>query len=83
MSSGTLRVDTKRKLAHVFHRAFEQTMASLQRLSRKCYMQVVIKRSFFSKLSISFGRAIHTYRSRHVSRPATLSNGCFLSVVFL
>ena len=25
--SGTLRVDTKRKLAHIFHRAFEQTMA--------------------------------------------------------
>ena len=28
MISGTLRVDTKRKLAHIFHRAFEQTMAS-------------------------------------------------------
>ena len=28
MSSGTLRVDTKRKLVHMFYRAFEQTMAS-------------------------------------------------------
>ena len=32
MSSGTLRVDTKRKLAHIFHRAFRQKMASHARL---------------------------------------------------
>ena len=28
MSSGTLRVDTKRKLTHIVYRSFEQTMAS-------------------------------------------------------